>query len=97
MRLKNYSVAEFFNILKSKKDAEISLVDFVSACQSQVTNLSQLDLQSIFQAMDRDDSNSVSIEEVETEFADLSAVIAIGKLQENVVDIKMHFDSVDSN
>ena len=47
--------------------------------------------------MDRDDSNSVSIEEVETEFADLSAVIAIGKLQENVVDIKMHFDSVDSN
>ena len=30
--------------------------------------------------MDRDNSNSLSIDEIETEFADLSAVIAIGKL-----------------
>jgi hypothetical protein len=30
--------------------------------------------------MDRDDSNSISIEEIETEFADLSAVVALGKL-----------------
>ena len=41
LRLKNYTVSEFFHILKSKKSDEISLADFVSACQHQVTNLSQ--------------------------------------------------------
>lgn len=95
MMLKNLNVEELFAVLKSKTGHEITEQDFTQALGSNCTELVPKDLSDLFAAIDTDRSGSVSLVEIQAEFADIDVAMVLKDMKDSKMDIHLMFKTVD--
>lgn len=94
LRKNNYTLETLYNILKGRNSKEISLrqlQDLLYKC----ANLSDLDVRDLFDAIDKDGSNSISLLELQEEFADILTLEAFQDTASQ--NLRSLFRSVDKN
>lgn len=90
----NFTLETLYNILRGRNSQEISLAqlqDLLYKC----ANLSDLDVRDLFDAIDKDGSRSISLLELQEEFADLLCLEAFQNT--SAKDLRALFSSVDKN
>lgn len=88
---------DLFSVLKRANTKEISQDRFTEGLGQKVPALTSKDLVDLFRAIDVDRSNSLSLAEIQAEFADIEVALVLRDIKESGFDYKKLFASVDTS